>query len=108
MQPSLAIMPPRFTLEVPPEQVEIVERLCVYESADHVHRAMLHACNFIEHEVKAEHYGKPHVQAAAFLLLQEFAYYRGGAQASRLRKPKCLQEVLTLIEPYRKGYFRYG
>lgn len=105
MQTPLTIMPPRFVLSIPDKQAELLEHLCRWDQPSQVHSAMLDACNFIEAKVKPEHYGEPFVQAAAFLLLMEFAYNRRGQTR---KQPKCLKQVLTLIEPFRKGFQLYG
>ena len=104
MQPPLIVLPPRFILDVPAQQLELLERMCRWDQAAQVSSAMFDACRFIEENVKPEHFKEPHVHAAAFLLLAEFAYYRRGQTR---KKPKCIQQVLTLLDPFRIGFYLY-
>lgn len=98
------ILPPRFVLEIPGAQSEVLEHLCRFDDPSQVHAAVYDACNFIEARVKLEHYAEPFVQAAAFLLVMEFAYFR---RAQTRKNPKCLAQVQTLIRPFTKEFFLY-
>ncbi|WP_298575572.1 hypothetical protein [uncultured Luteimonas sp.] len=99
-----SLLPPRFVLQLPPALVERLHHLCRFDTPAQTHSAVFDACNIIESQVKPEHFGQPFVHAAAYLLVLEFAYYR---RAQTRKKPKCMPQVLNLIDPFRKGFVPY-
>ena len=106
-KPALSISLPPIGFEfIPPvHHRDDFDRRAAFYGPHEIERAFRQARTLIEKEVQPAHFRQPFVQAAAWLLVDEFLVHPHKMPRAT---PKCWKAVQMLLRPFLIGYVLYG